>query len=29
MNDNPVATDNIATFEISKLYLQIFNSSMF
>ena len=25
INDNPVATDKIATFEISKQYLQIFN----
>ena len=25
MNDNPVATDKIHTFEISKEYLQIFN----
>ena len=25
INDNPVATDKIHTFEISKLYLQIFN----
>ena len=25
INDNPVATDKIHTFEISKLYLHIFN----
>ena len=25
LNDNPVATDKIATFEISNEYLQIFN----
>ena len=29
INDNPVATDKIATFVISKLYLQIFNYMCF